>query len=51
MNPRIECPWCAEPADLGEPGAIEFRCPTCATTVDLVVDATELPVIEVALAA
>jgi hypothetical protein len=36
MDATIECPWCAEPASLGEPSATEFHCAACATTVDLV---------------
>jgi hypothetical protein len=51
MNPTIECPWCAEPAELGEPAATEFHCPACATTVDLPPDATGASQLETALAA
>ncbi|MFI5225787.1 MAG: hypothetical protein ACHQ3P_03840 [Candidatus Limnocylindrales bacterium] len=36
MDTMIECPWCAEPAALGDPAATEFHCGACATTVDLV---------------
>jgi len=51
MNPTIECPWCAEPAELGELAATEFHCPACATTVDLDPDTAAVPQLEIALAA
>ncbi len=41
MDATIECPWCAEPATLGDPAATEFHCQACATTVDLVDDHAE----------
>jgi len=51
MNPTIECPWCAEPTELGESSATEFHCPACATTVDLAPDAVGTSQLETALAA
>ena len=41
MDALIDCPWCAEPATLGDPAATEFHCPACSTTVDLVDDRVE----------